>query len=153
MKTTEDRAVAACHSVNPAGWRVILDEAVTRVAGRFVREPRRTAGQFVEGLLSGVERKTCWSIAERAGHDDPQAMQRLLRTAVWDADGVRDDVRAWLIEQLGHPDAADEVREAIQWCNRSRWPKIASPFAVRLKCVSASGSPSNEPPQTLTTNP
>ncbi|MFI7609271.1 transposase, partial [Micromonospora sp. NPDC049366] len=86
--------MAACHSVDPAGWRVILDEAVARVAGRFVRaEPRRTAGQFVEGLLSGVERKTCWSVAERAGHADPQAMQRLLRTAVWDADGVRDDVR------------------------------------------------------------
>ncbi|WP_323373674.1 IS701 family transposase [Plantactinospora alkalitolerans] len=79
-----------CHSVDPTGWRVILDEAVTRVADRFVRaELRRTAGQFVEGLLSGVERKTCWSLAERAGHDDPQAMQRLLRTAVWDADAVR----------------------------------------------------------------
>jgi hypothetical protein len=106
VRTTEDRAVAACHSVDPAGWRVILDEAVASVAGQFVRaEPRRTAGQFVEGLLSGLERKTCWSLAERAGHDDPQAMQRLLRTAVWDADGVRDDVRAWLIGQLGHPDA------------------------------------------------
>ena len=77
---------------------------MTRVAGRFVRaEPRRTAGQFVEGLLSGVERKSCWSLAERAGHTDPQAMQRLLRTA-WDADAVRDDVRDWLIKQLGHPD-------------------------------------------------
>ncbi|MFB9239996.1 IS701 family transposase [Plantactinospora siamensis] len=76
-----------------------------RVADRFVRaEPRRTAGQFVEGLLSDAERKTCWSLAERAGHADPQAMQRLLRTAVWDADAVRDDVRTWLIEQLGHPD-------------------------------------------------
>ncbi|MEN3616212.1 IS701 family transposase [Plantactinospora sp. ZYX-F-223] len=75
-------------------------------------EPRRTAGQFVEGLLSGVERKTCWSLAERAGHVDPQAMQRLLRSAVWDADAVRDDVRDWLIAQLGHPDAvlvADET--------------------------------------------
>jgi hypothetical protein len=69
--------VAACHSVDPAGWRVILDEAVTRVADRFVRaEPRRTAGQLVEGLLSGVERKTCWSLAERAGHDGPQVMHR-----------------------------------------------------------------------------
>ncbi|MER5336760.1 IS701 family transposase, partial [Micromonospora sp. NPDC002717] len=83
-----------------------MDEAATRVAGRFVRaEPRRTAGQFVEGLLSDVERKTCWSLAERAGHADPQAMQRLLRTAVWDADSVRDDVREWLVEQLEHPDA------------------------------------------------
>ncbi|MGC4833355.1 IS701 family transposase [Micromonospora vinacea] len=98
--------MAACHSVNPSRWRAILDAAVARVADRFVRaEPRATATQFVEGLLSGVERKTCWSLAERAGHDDPQAMQRLLRTAVWDADVARDDVRAWLIDQLGHPDA------------------------------------------------
>lgn len=105
MRTTEDRAVAVCHSVDPAGWRVILDEAVTRVAGRFARpQPRVTAGQFVEGLLSSVERKTCWSLAERAGHADPQAMQRLLRTAVWDADAVRDDVRDWLISRIGHPD-------------------------------------------------
>ncbi|MEV7968376.1 transposase [Sphaerisporangium sp. NPDC088356] len=81
------------HSVDPAGWRVILDEAVTRIADRFARaEPRATAGQFVAGLLSGVERKTCWSLAERAGHCDPQAMQRLLRTTVWDADAVRDGV-------------------------------------------------------------
>ncbi|SCL15934.1 SRSO17 transposase [Micromonospora inyonensis] len=79
---------------------------MARVAGRFVRaEPRATAGQFVEGLLSGVERKTCWSLAERAGHADPQVMQRLLRTAVWDVDAVRDDIRDWLVEQLGHPDA------------------------------------------------
>jgi SRSO17 transposase len=79
---------------------------MTRVADRFVRaEPRATAGQFVEGLLSNAERKTCWSLAERAGHGDPQAMQRLLRTAVWDPDAVRDDLREWLIEQLGHPDA------------------------------------------------
>ncbi|WP_405110248.1 hypothetical protein OG559_30075 [Micromonospora sp. NBC_01405] len=39
----------------------------------------------VEGLLSGLERKTCWSLAEQAGHADPQAMQRLPRTAVWAA--------------------------------------------------------------------
>ena len=31
-------------------------------------------------------------------------MQRLLRTAVWDADAVRDDTRDWLVERLGHPD-------------------------------------------------
>jgi SRSO17 transposase len=112
VKTTENRAVAACHSVDPTGWRVILDEAVTRVADRFARaEPRRTAGQFVEGLLSGVERKTCWSLAERAGHADPQAMQRLLRTTVWDADAVRDDVRDWLVARLGHPDAVLIVDE------------------------------------------
>jgi SRSO17 transposase len=52
-------------------------------------------------------------LAEHAGHGDPQRMQRLLREAVWDADEVRDDTRAWLIERLGHPDGVligDETR-------------------------------------------
>jgi SRSO17 transposase len=72
------------------------------VAGRFGRaEPRRTAREFVLGLLSPLERKNCWWLAEQAGHGDPQAMQRLLRTAVWDADKVRDDVRAFVAAQLG----------------------------------------------------
>ena len=31
-------------------------------------------------------------------------MQRLLRRADWDVDGVRDDVRAFVAEQLGEPD-------------------------------------------------
>jgi SRSO17 transposase len=104
VKTTENRAVAARHSVDPSRWRQTLDAAVDRVAGRFARaEPRRTARAFVEGLLFMVERKTCWSLAEHAGHGDPQRMQRLLREAVWDADAVRDDTRAWLIERFGHP--------------------------------------------------
>lgn len=72
------------------------------VAGRFARvEPRRAARQFVAGPLSPVERKNCWWLAEGAGHEDPQAMQRLLRTAVWDADLVRDDLRAFVAGRLG----------------------------------------------------
>src|SRR5690242_11198385 len=72
------------------------------IAGRFGRaEPRRTAREFVLGLLSPAERKNCWWLAEQAGHGDPQAMQRLLRTAVWDADAVRDDLRAFVAGQLG----------------------------------------------------
>src|SRR5262245_28961301 len=72
------------------------------VAGRFVRaEPRRTAREFVLGLLSPLERKNCWWLAEQAGHGDPQAMQRLLRTAAWDADAVRDDLRGFVAARLG----------------------------------------------------
>jgi SRSO17 transposase len=97
-----DVAVAAGHSVDPAGWRVLFDELMCLVAGRFGRvEPRRTAREFVLGLLSPLERKNCWQLAEHAGHGDPQAMQRLLRTAVWDADAVRDDVRAFVAARLG----------------------------------------------------
>jgi len=94
--------VAAGHSVDPAGWRVLFDELMSLVAGRFGRaEPRRTAREFVLGLLSPVERKNCWQLAEQAGHEDPQAMQRLLRTAAWDADKVRDDLRSFVAGRLG----------------------------------------------------
>jgi SRSO17 transposase len=54
--------------------------------------------------LSGVGRKNCWWLAEHAGHGTPYKLQRLLRTAKWDADQVRDDVRAYVADQLGHPD-------------------------------------------------
>ena len=102
MSTPDDDAVAAGHSVDPARWRELFDELMSLVAGRFGRvEPRRTAREFVLGLLSPAERKDCWQLAEQAGHGDPQAMQRLLRTAVWDADKVRDDLRAFVAAQLG----------------------------------------------------
>jgi SRSO17 transposase len=77
-----------------------------RIAGRFGRvEPRRSARAFVLGLLSDVEGKSCWALAEQAGYARPDPMQRLLRTACWDAEAVRDDVRALVVEHLGHPDA------------------------------------------------
>jgi len=95
--------VAAGHSVDPAGWRELFGELMFVVAGRFARaEPRRTARDMVLGLLSPVERKNCWWLAEQAGHGDPQAMQRLLRTAVWDAGAVRDDLRSFVAARLGH---------------------------------------------------
>lgn len=83
------------------------------LAGRFARvEPRAAARAFVEGLLAPIERKNCWWLAEYADHGGPQAMQRLLRTARWDADGVRDDLRGYVAGRLGHPDGvliADET--------------------------------------------
>jgi SRSO17 transposase len=89
-----------------------FDGVMARVAGRFARvEPRRTARQLVLGLLSGIERKNCWWLAEQAGHAGPQAMQRLLREAVWDADAVRDDVRELVVDTLGYPDGVLIVDE------------------------------------------
>ena len=66
-----------------------------RVAGRFGRvEPRRRARAFVLGLLADLPRKNCWTLAEHARDPSPDGMQHLLARAVWDADAVRDDVRA-----------------------------------------------------------
>lgn len=53
-----------------------------RVASRFARvEPRRRALAFVLGLLSDLPRKTCWTIAERAGDASPNGMQHLRNRA------------------------------------------------------------------------
>ncbi len=94
--------MAAGQSVDPARWRVMFDQAMARIAGRFRRvEPRATARAFVLGLLSGVERKNCWQLAEEAGHARPGAMQRLLRSSRWDADEVRDEVRSYVLDHFG----------------------------------------------------
>ena len=99
-------AVAAAHSVAVAGWRRVFEQAVDRIAVRFTRiEPRLTARDMLLGLLSPVERKNCWWLAEQAGHHRPARMQRLLRDVVWDAEAVRDDLRAFVVEHLYHPDA------------------------------------------------
>ena len=83
-----------------------------RIAGRFGRvEPRRRARAFVLGLLSGLPRKNCWSIAEYAGDPAPGGMQHLLGRARWDADGVRDDLRDYITERLGDPGAVLVVDE------------------------------------------
>jgi hypothetical protein len=44
-------------------------------------------------------------LAEHAGERTPDGMQRLLATAGWDPDLVRDDLRAYVVEQLGDPGA------------------------------------------------
>ncbi|MEU8110449.1 IS701 family transposase [Nonomuraea muscovyensis] len=75
---------------------------MARIAGRFGRiEPRRAATAYARGLLADIDRKNRWNLAEHAGLAGPQALQRLLRTARWDADQVRDDVRAFVVDRLG----------------------------------------------------
>lgn len=108
MWSQNDQGVAAGHSVDgvdPARWDQTIDRVMSRVGSAFGRvEPRRTARDYVAGLLSATERKNCWWLAENAGHAGPDAMQRLLRTASWDAEQVRDEVRSVVVERLAHPD-------------------------------------------------
>jgi SRSO17 transposase len=107
-----DLAVAAGHSVDAAGWRRVLGHVLGCFSGRFARvEPRRAAAGFVTGLLAELEVKTSWQLAEHAGYARPDAMQRLLYRAKWDADAVRDDVRRAVIDRLGDPDGVLVVDE------------------------------------------
>jgi SRSO17 transposase len=86
------------------GWAAQFERLCERIGPRFARpEVRRRAAAFVRGLLGDVVRKNGWQLAEHAGETTPDGMQRLLTTTRWDADALRDDVRAYVVEQLGDP--------------------------------------------------
>jgi SRSO17 transposase len=94
------------------GWAAGLDALHVRIAGRFARaEPRRRALAYLRGLLGNVGRKNGWQLAEHAGERTPDGMQRLLATADWDPDRVRDDLRAYVVERLGDVGAVLVVDE------------------------------------------
>jgi SRSO17 transposase len=102
VETTKDLVAAAEDSVDANVWLEQFDCAFARIAGRFSRvEPRRRARAFLLGLLSDVDSRSCWQLAERAGDATPHGMQRLLGEAVWDADEVRDDLRGYVVDELG----------------------------------------------------
>src|SRR5215213_6358299 len=87
-----------------AGWRAGLDALHAQIGHRFRRaEARERAKRYLAGLLDGVERKNGWQLAEHLGEAGPQGVQRLLNAADWDAEAVRDDLRAYVVEQLGDP--------------------------------------------------
>jgi len=94
------------------GWAAGLDAVHERV-GRHVRrpEPRRRVKAYLRGLLAPVERKNGWQLAEHAGERTPDGIQRLLATARWDADAVRDDLRDYVVEHLSDPAAVLVVDE------------------------------------------
>jgi len=83
-------------------WAVGLEEVHARIADRFARsEPRARVLAYLRGLLGQLERKNGWTLAEAAGEVSPDGMQRLLRTADWNADAVRDELRGYVVERLG----------------------------------------------------
>jgi SRSO17 transposase len=86
------------------GWATEFERLCERIGPRFARpEVRRRVAGFLRGLLGEVERKNGWQLAEHAGETTPDGMQRLLTSARWDADGLRDDVLGYVVEQLGDP--------------------------------------------------
>jgi SRSO17 transposase len=84
-----------------AGWWEALDELHRRVAHRFARsEAREGVKRYLLGLLGRIERKNGWQLAEAMGERDPQGVQRLMNSARWDAEEVRDDLREYVLEHL-----------------------------------------------------
>jgi len=81
-----------------------LAELVVRIGSHFGRaEVRKRVGRYLQGLLASVERKNGWQMAEELGEANAHGVQRLLEEADWDEEAVRDELRTYVIEQLGAP--------------------------------------------------
>ena len=115
-------------------WDAELSALTERIARpMFTRpEPRSTFGDLVRALLADVPRKNSWQLADHIGHIKAHRFEWLLNGAKWDADALRDEVRAYVLKHLGRADGvliADDtsaikkgdrsVGVARQYCGRS----------------------------------
>ena len=121
-----------------AQWAHVLTQLHARITSRFARpEPRRRALAYLQGLLSCSERKNGWHLAEQAREARPYGMQCLLSQAVWDTDGVRDDLREYALEHLGQ-------EAAILVIDESSFPKRGKKSAgVQVQYCGTSGHVEN----------
>lgn len=93
-------------------WAVWLTEVERRIMPRFARrEARHRVWAYLRGLLSPVERKNGWQVAEAVGDTTPYGLQHLLGRAQWDATEVCKDLRASVVEHLGDPHAVLVIDE------------------------------------------
>jgi len=68
------------------------------------REPVQQAGKYIDGLMSDLPDKNCWSLAQHAGDASPDKMQRLLERAVWGQQAAMRTVRDFAVAGLACPD-------------------------------------------------
>ena len=93
-------------------WASSLRDVKQRMRSLFAQErTAANAGLFIDGLLGEERRKSGWMRAAAAGDPGPWRQQELLSRDRWDAEALRDLVREYVIEQLGHDDAVLVIDE------------------------------------------
>src|SRR5690606_41388584 len=87
-----------------SNWAKSFETLAERIGAHFARsEARQRCKSYLRGLLSSVERKNGWQLAEYAGDPTPYGIQHLLGRARWDADAGRDDLQQYDVGHLAHP--------------------------------------------------
>lgn len=83
------------------------------IAQRFVRsEQRQRVRAYLQGLLSPIERKNGWQLAEAAGEANPYGRPGSCSVVRdFDADAVRDDLLDLVREKLADPAAVVVIDE------------------------------------------
>lgn len=88
---------------SPEGlWGKLYEEMCQCIESVFMRvETRERAKLYIKGLLSQIERKNGWQLAEEIGESNPYAVQYFLNRASWDADDLRDILLEYVCERFG----------------------------------------------------
>ncbi len=95
------------------GWQAEFDRLHERL--RPYAAQGRTHARMkchLEGVLGKADRKNGWHLAEAAGDESPYAMQHLMGRASWDVEGVREETRRYVREELGSAIRARIVDES-----------------------------------------
>ena len=112
--------MAAAAIVEDGRWLGRLrDELRGLLAPVFCQARSRfTAFAYVDALLAEPgDRRSCWQLAERAGHATPRRMQALLAGHCWDWKAALGSVQRFILDHLGDPGAIlvlDETAELKQ---------------------------------------
>jgi SRSO17 transposase len=82
-----------------SGWKRELLRAHGLIADLFARsEPCALSLEYLQGLLSGCERKNGWQLAEWMEEAAAYRVQHLLDRARWSADAARDQLHNYVLE-------------------------------------------------------
>jgi len=93
-------------------WTDAFEEVCQRIGPCFAQvQTRQRAQAYLRGLLSSVERKNGWQLAEEAGETTPYAMQYLLDRAVWNSEQLREVLCTYVKEQLADASAVLVIDE------------------------------------------
>jgi SRSO17 transposase len=112
VKTKKTAALTAAFSIDLDDWLDEFGALMDRIRPRFARyESARHAAGLMLGLLSNLERKNCWTIAEERGDVTPHGLQHMLSRASWDEGAVAGDVRDYVSTAFADPDAVLVVDE------------------------------------------
>ena len=79
-----------------------------------MRNFRQRVLAYLKGLLSNCQRKNGWQLAELMGELTPDGVQRLLSSAKWDANSMRDDLHSYVVENLGDSSAIGGSRQVTE---------------------------------------
>ena len=112
--TRQDNKVAAGAIVEDRAWLEKLHGELRGLLAPVFAQARSrlTAFAYIGALLAERgDRKSCWQLAEAAGHATPRHMQALLAEHAWDWKAALAALQRFIAVHLGDPEAIVDGRD------------------------------------------